>query len=62
VLSIENLQGKLTDEQLEKIVKESLKDFSAIKRVLKKFEVSWVFLLRLILIIITIMNITTPNN
>ena len=34
MLSIENLQGKLTDEQLEKIVKESLKDFSAIKRVL----------------------------
>jgi nickel-dependent lactate racemase len=34
VLSIENLQGKLTDEQLEEIVRESLKDFSAIKRVL----------------------------
>ena len=34
MLSIENLQGELTDEQLEEIVKESLKDFSAIKRVL----------------------------
>ncbi len=34
MLSIENLKGELTDEQLEKIVKESLKDFSAIKRVL----------------------------
>jgi nickel-dependent lactate racemase len=34
MLSIENLKGELTDEQLEKIVKESLKGFSAIKRVL----------------------------
>jgi nickel-dependent lactate racemase len=34
VLSIENLQGELTDEQLEEIVKESLKNFSAVKRVL----------------------------
>ncbi|MBA7705851.1 hypothetical protein ES703_114691 [subsurface metagenome] len=34
MLSIENLKGELTDEQLEKIVKESLKDFNAIKRVL----------------------------
>ncbi len=34
MFSIENLQGELTDEQLEEIVKESLKDFSAIKRVL----------------------------
>ena len=34
MLSIENLQGELTDEQLEKIVKESLKDFSGVKRVL----------------------------
>jgi len=34
VLSIENLQGELTNEQLEEIVKESLKDFSAVKRVL----------------------------
>lgn len=33
-MSIENLKGELTDEQLEEIVKESLKDFSAIKRVL----------------------------
>jgi nickel-dependent lactate racemase len=32
--SVENLNGELTDDQLEKIVKESLKDFSAIKRVL----------------------------
>jgi nickel-dependent lactate racemase len=34
MLSIENLQGELTDEQLEEIVKESLKNFSAVKRVL----------------------------
>ena len=34
MLSIENLKGKLTDKQLEKIVKGSLKDFKAIKRVL----------------------------
>ncbi|GAH95866.1 unnamed protein product [marine sediment metagenome] len=34
MLSIENLNGELTDEQLEEIVKESLKDFNAIKRVL----------------------------
>jgi len=34
LLSIENLQGELTDEQLEEIVKESLKDFSSIKKVL----------------------------
>ena len=34
MLSIENLQGELTEEQLEEIVKESLKDFNAIKRVL----------------------------
>ena len=34
MLSIENLQGELTNEQLEEIVKESLKDFSAVKRVL----------------------------
>ncbi len=34
MLSIENLKGELTNEQLEKIVKESLKDFNAIKRVL----------------------------
>ncbi|TFB09195.1 DUF2088 domain-containing protein [Candidatus Atribacteria bacterium MT.SAG.1] len=34
MLSIENLQGELKDEQLEKIVKESLKDFSSVKKVL----------------------------
>ncbi len=34
MLSIENLNGELTEEQLKKIVKESLKDFNAIKRVL----------------------------
>ena len=34
MLSIENLQGKLTEEQLKEIVKESLKDFSSVKKVL----------------------------
>jgi len=34
LLSIENLQRELTDEQLEGIVKESLKDFNTVKRVL----------------------------
>jgi len=34
MLSIENLKGELTEEQSEEIVKESLKDFSSIKRVL----------------------------
>jgi len=34
MLFIENLQGELTDEQLEKVVKESLKDFSSVKKVL----------------------------
>ena len=34
MLYIENLDGELTEEQLEEIVRESLKDFSAIKRVL----------------------------
>ncbi|MBU1290877.1 DUF2088 domain-containing protein [bacterium] len=34
MLSIENLDGELTDEQLEEIVKESLKDFSSVKKVL----------------------------
>jgi nickel-dependent lactate racemase len=34
MLSIENLQGKLTEEQLKKIVKENLKDFSSVKKVL----------------------------
>jgi len=34
LLSIENLQGELTEEQLEEIVKESLKDFSSVKKVL----------------------------
>jgi nickel-dependent lactate racemase len=34
VLSIENLNGELTDEQLEEIVKEGLKDFSSVKKVL----------------------------
>ena len=34
MLSVENFQGELTSEQLEGTVKESLKDFNAIKRVL----------------------------
>ena len=34
MLSIENLQAELTEEQLKKIVKEGLKDFNAMKRVL----------------------------
>ena len=34
MLFIENLQGELTNEQLEKVVKESLKDFSSVKKVL----------------------------
>jgi len=34
MLSVENLNGELTDDQLEKIVKESLKDFSSVKKVL----------------------------
>ena len=34
MLSIENLKGELTNEQLEEIVKESLKDLSSIKKVL----------------------------
>jgi len=34
VLSIENLQGELTKEQLKEIVKKSLKDFSSVKKVL----------------------------
>ena len=34
MLSIENLQGELTEEQLEEIVKESLKDFKSVKKVL----------------------------
>lgn len=34
MLSIENLNGELTNEQLEEIVKESLKDFSYVKKVL----------------------------
>jgi nickel-dependent lactate racemase len=34
VLSIENLKGELTEEQLKEIVKESLKDFSSVKKVL----------------------------
>jgi len=34
VLSIENLKGELTNEQLNEIVKESLKDFSLVKKVL----------------------------
>ncbi len=34
MLSIENLQGELTEEQLKEIVKESLKDFSSVKKVL----------------------------
>src|SRR5665648_160393 len=34
MLYIENLKGELTEEQLEEIVKESLKDFSSVKKVL----------------------------
>jgi len=34
LLSIENLDGELTEEQLKEIVKESLKDFSSVKKVL----------------------------
>jgi len=34
MLFIENLNGELTDEQLEEIVKESLKDFSSVKKIL----------------------------
>ncbi|MEA2087335.1 MAG: lactate racemase domain-containing protein [Candidatus Caldatribacteriota bacterium] len=34
MLSIENLKGELTEEQLEEIVKESLKDFKSVKKVL----------------------------
>jgi len=34
LLSIENLQGELTEEQLEEIVKESLKDFKSVKKAL----------------------------
>jgi len=34
LLSIENLKGKLTEEQLETIVRESLKDFRLVKKVL----------------------------
>lgn len=34
MLSIVNLKGELTEEQLEKIVKESLKDFSSVKKIL----------------------------
>ena len=34
MLSIENLNGELTDEQLEEIVKEGLKDFCSVKKVL----------------------------
>jgi len=34
VLSIENLKGELTEEQLKEIVRESLKDFSSVKKVL----------------------------
>jgi len=34
MLLIENLNGELTNEQLEEIVKESLKDFSSVKKVL----------------------------
>jgi len=34
LLSIENLKGELTEEQLKEIVKESLKDFSFVKKVL----------------------------
>jgi nickel-dependent lactate racemase len=34
LLSIENLKGELTEEQLEGIVRESLKDFKSVKKVL----------------------------
>lgn len=34
MLSIENLQGELTEEQLKEIVRESLKGFSSVKKVL----------------------------
>ncbi|MCK4241097.1 MAG: DUF2088 domain-containing protein, partial [Candidatus Atribacteria bacterium] len=34
MLSIENLQGELTEKQIEEIIKESLKDFGSVKRVL----------------------------
>lgn len=34
MLFIENLQDELTNEQLEKVVKEGLKDFSSVKKVL----------------------------
>jgi nickel-dependent lactate racemase len=34
MLSIENLKGELTEEQLKEIVKESLKDFSSVKKIL----------------------------
>ena len=34
MLSIENLQGELTEEQLKEIVKESLKNFKSVKKVL----------------------------
>ena len=34
MFSIENLKGELTEEQLEAIVKESLKDFKSLKKVL----------------------------
>ena len=34
MLSIENLQGEITNKQLQEIVKESLKDFSSVKKVL----------------------------
>jgi len=34
VLSIENLNGELTEKQLGEIIKESLKDFSSVKKVL----------------------------
>ena len=34
MLSIENIKDELTNEQLEEIVKESLKDFSSVKKVL----------------------------
>jgi len=34
LLFIENIKGELTNEQLEEIVKESLKDFSSVKKVL----------------------------
>ncbi|GAG44576.1 unnamed protein product, partial [marine sediment metagenome] len=34
MFSIENIKGELTNEQLEEIIKESLKDFSSVKKVL----------------------------